>query len=92
MMFLGAPASPSARWCLLTIPCQVVNQPLSAAMVMDGYQGCTCRALRTREHEAASVRAQDAVPRASLHTASRLQDEIVEALARGRRCKARTLP
>jgi len=52
---------------------------------------CTCRALRTREREAAPVRAQDAVPRASLHTASRLQDEIVEALARGRRCKARTL-
>ena len=35
--------------------------------------------------------AQDAVPRASLHTASRLQDEVVEALARGRRCKASSL-
>ena len=54
----------------------------------------TCSPMRvcapSRGPEVRHVRMQDAVPRASMHTASRLQDEIVEALARGRRCKARS--
>ncbi|KAK9825001.1 hypothetical protein WJX81_007702 [Elliptochloris bilobata] len=53
---------------------------------------CTLPLARTMASFCTSIAVgKDAVPRASLHTASRLQDEIVEALARGRRCKARVL-